>query len=93
MSPINNTTLTNNNPLDTLLVQQLENIIRDERALATKYPSLGSAIDTEETRAAFSDELNQLTRRADRLQRLMDAMEVVGYTQPTPHEFVPKFVV
>ena len=93
MSLTNNTALTINNPLDTLLVHQLENIIREERALATKYPSLGSATDTEETRAAFSDELNQLKRRADRLQRLMDAMEVVGYNQPAQSEFVPAFIV
>lgn len=80
------------NPLDTLLVQQLEDIIREEKWLANKYPSLSSPSQTIEARQAFSDELTHLNRRADRLQRLIDAMEVVGFNQPTQSDSTPTLV-
>jgi hypothetical protein len=75
------------NPLDTLLVQQLADLIRQEKSLETRYPALNGS---SKARTEFSNELNSLYRRADRLQRLIEAMEVVGFSQPSQSEaFAP----
>jgi hypothetical protein len=65
-------------PIDTLLVHQLETILHREKDLRLKYSSIGTGASTAETRHAFSNELSALKDRADRLYRLIDAMEYYG---------------
>jgi hypothetical protein len=65
-------------PIDTLLVHQLESILDREKDLRLKYSSMGAANSTVETRHAFSKELSALQDRADRLYRLINAMEYYG---------------
>lgn len=67
--------LTSVHPIDTLLVHQLESILDRERDLRLKYSSMGATNSTAETRHAFSKELSALQDRADRLYRLINAME------------------
>ena len=62
-------------PIDTLLVSQLETILNGEKALRARYSSLGANANTPEVRMAFSQELSQLRDRADRLYRLVSAMD------------------
>ena len=71
-------TFTSVHPIETLLVQQLEHLLHGEEALRTRYSLLDSSADTPETRMALSQEVAQLTDRADRLSRLMDAMNYYG---------------
>jgi hypothetical protein len=66
------------NPLETLVIQQLAHLIQDEQLLATKYPELKSQTDSPEQREAFFCGLAQLRRRADRLQRFVDALDSFG---------------
>jgi hypothetical protein len=66
------------NPLETLVIQQLTHLIQDEQLLATKYPELNSQPDSPEQREAFFCGLAQLRRRAERLQRFMDALDNFG---------------
>ncbi len=65
-------------PIDTLLVHQLESILDREKDLRLKYSSIGTAASTPEARYAFSKELSALKDRADRLYRLINAMEYYG---------------
>lgn len=65
-------------PIDTLLVQQLENLLDGERALKARYSALDPSLDTPEVRMAFSKELSDLKERADRLYRFVNAMDYYG---------------
>ncbi len=65
-------------PIDTLLVHQLETILDREKDLRLKYSAIDPAASTPEARLAFSHELSALKDRADRLYRLMNAMEYYG---------------
>ena len=65
-------------PIDTLLVQQLENLLDGERALKARYSSLDPSLDTPEVRMAFSQELAELKARADRLYRFVSALDYYG---------------
>ncbi len=69
-------------PIDTLLVQQLENIINGEKALRARYTSIDGTANTPEMRMAFSQELSDLKDRADRLYRFMNAMDFYGSYDP-----------
>jgi hypothetical protein len=62
------------NPLDSLLIQQLEELITGERALQQQYSRLAADGQSRAPIASFAAELAQLERRADRLSRMMDAM-------------------
>jgi hypothetical protein len=62
------------NPLDSLLIQQLEELITGERALQQQYSRLAADGQCRAPIASFAAELAQLERRADRLSRMMDAM-------------------
>ncbi|MDQ2843938.1 MAG: hypothetical protein M3Y72_23450 [Acidobacteriota bacterium] len=70
-------------PIDTLLVQQLEDILDGERALRARYSSLEPSTNSQEVRMAFSRELSQLKDRADRLYRLVSAMDGYGSYETT----------
>lgn len=63
------------NPLETLVIQQLAHLIQDEQLLATRYPVLRQQDDNPESREAFFSGLAQLRRRAERLQRYVDALD------------------
>ncbi len=69
-------------PIDTLLVTQLENILQGEQMLRARYSSLDSSDATPEVRMAFSKELADLRDRADRLYRLINAMDYYGCWEP-----------
>jgi len=69
-------------PIDTLLVQQLETILEGEKALHARYSSLDPSANTPEVRMAFSRDLSQLKDRADRLYRLVNAMDHYGSYEP-----------
>ena len=64
-------------PIDTLLVQQIENLLHGEAALRARYSTIDSS-DNIEVRMAFRQELAELKERADRLYRLVDAMDFYG---------------
>ncbi len=70
-------------PIDTLLVSQLENILQGEQTLRARYSSLDSSDTTPEVRIAFSRELSDLRDRADRLYRLINAMDYYGSWEPS----------
>lgn len=72
------TTISYSNPLETLVIQQLTNLIQDEQRLATRYPALASQSDCAEVREAFSSGLAELRRKAERLQRYVDALDTFG---------------
>jgi hypothetical protein len=72
------------NPLETLVIQQLAHLIEDEKTLAIQYPVLNSQPDNSEQRAAFTTGLAELRRRAERLQRFMDALDSFGAGSGTP---------
>jgi len=63
-------------PLEVLIARQLESLLLTERRLAQGYSSLRSSELTSEEESKFSAELNLLKSRADRLNRLMDAIAV-----------------
>ena len=65
-------------PIDTLVVQQLENLLDGERALKARYSALDPSLDTPEVRMAFSYELAELKARADRLYRFVSALDYYG---------------
>ena len=65
-------------PIDTLLVSQLENILNGEKALRARYSLLDASANDTETRLVFSKELSVLRDRADRLYRLVSAMDSFG---------------
>ncbi len=76
-------TFTSVHPMETLLVQQLEHLLIGEKELRTRYSRLNPAANTPEMRMAFSQDVAELKDRADRLSRLMDAM---NYYTPSEHE-------
>jgi hypothetical protein len=63
-------------PLETLIVQQLAEIVREERLLTERYRRLAAAGKSSREMDLFSDELSKFDERANRLFRLMQAMEV-----------------
>ena len=65
-----------NTPLETLIVQQLAEIVREERLLAERYRQLAAANKSATEMNTFSDQLSKFDQRANRLFRLMEAMEV-----------------
>lgn len=67
------------NPLETLVIQQLANLLQDEERLATSYPVLSAETAGPEVREAFSSSLAELRRRAERLQRYVDALDSFGF--------------
>lgn len=73
-------------PLETLVVQQLTYLIKDEQHLATKYPVLNSQQDSPEEREAFSISLAELRCRAERLQRYVDALDNFGFASSAAQE-------
>jgi spore coat protein CotF len=83
-----NMTLASVHPIDTLLVQQLEHILDGEKALRTRYSLLDASANTPEVRMAFAQELADLKESADRLYRLMNAMEFYGPLPTTETAYV-----
>jgi hypothetical protein len=63
-------------PLETLIVQQLAEIVREERLLTERYRQLSAAGNGAAEMDIFSDQLSKFDQRANRLFRLMQAMEV-----------------
>ena len=63
-------------PLETLIVQQLAEIVREERLLTERYHRLAAAGKTSAEMNLFSDELSKFDERTNRLLRLVQAMEV-----------------
>ncbi len=59
-------------PLETLIFKQLGELINGEKALAERYATLQFADSWENSR--FETEVLALNKRADRLQRMMEAM-------------------
>jgi hypothetical protein len=68
------TNSTPSSPLESLLVHQLEQLIARERILEHEYLTLATKPNDHAPRAKFAAELSQLERRADRLWRMIDAM-------------------
>lgn len=68
------TNFTSSSPLESLLVHQLEQLITRERILQHEYLRLATKPNDHGPRAKFAAELSQLERRADRLWRMIDAM-------------------
>ena len=63
-------------PLETLIVQQLAEIVHEERLLTKRYHELAASGRNESEMDLFSDQLSRFDQRANRLFRLMQAMEV-----------------
>lgn len=61
-------------PLETLVVQQLAEMLQEERALQERYRRLGRGRRPEEM-DSFSVDLSKFNERATRLFRMMEAME------------------
>jgi hypothetical protein len=62
-------------PLETLVVQQLAQMLRQERALQERYHRLSKAARSSEDVGSFSADLSKFDQRAKRLFRMMEAME------------------
>jgi hypothetical protein len=62
-------------PLETLVVQQIAEMLREERTLAQRYRQLGASRRSTTEMNVFSDELSRFDQRANRLYRLIEAME------------------
>ncbi len=69
-------------PIDTLLVQQLENLLASEQTIRARFAAVESTANTPELRHAFSQELSTLRDRTDRLYRLMNAMDCYAPYEP-----------
>lgn len=61
-------------PLETLVVQQLAQMLRQERALQERYSRLGARRSTKDM-DLFTDDLSKFDQKAKRLFRMMEAME------------------
>jgi hypothetical protein len=61
--------------LETLVVHQIEEMRREERALTQRYQQLEASGKRPSDMSVFSDELSRFDRRANRLYRLMQAMD------------------
>jgi hypothetical protein len=62
------------NPLENLMIHQLQQLISGERMLEKRYAQLGASGDSNREIAQFEAEMMKLESRADRLYRLIDAM-------------------
>ena len=62
-------------PLETLVVRQIAEMLRDERKLAQRYKQLGGSNHTTAEMSTFTEELSRFEERTKRLMRLMEAME------------------
>ena len=62
-------------PLETLVVQQLAEVLREERLLAERYKQLGSSEKNADEMHMLSSEISRFDQRANRLLRLIEAME------------------
>jgi hypothetical protein len=62
-------------PLETLVVQQLAQMLRQERALQERYRRLEAAGRSTEDVDRFTNDLSRFDQRAKRLFRMMEAME------------------
>jgi hypothetical protein len=60
--------------LEHLVVEQLRDLIALEQALQKRFTALRSSKETSLVEADVEAEVLQLSSRADRLQRMMDAM-------------------
>lgn len=69
-------------PLETLIFKQLGELLNGEKVLAEKYATLQFADDGASSR--FETEVLALNKRADRLQRMMEAM---GLTSGAEFDF------
>lgn len=67
------------NPLENLMLQQLQQLISGERMLQKRYAQLENAADSNEELAKFEAEMIQLKTRADRLYRMMAAMSDTAF--------------
>jgi hypothetical protein len=65
------------NPLEVLIVQQLARMKREQEFLEQQYAELGASNDSPDRFSSFSAHLNRFGQKADRLGRLVDAMN--GY--------------
>jgi hypothetical protein len=78
--PIQFNRQTNNsspNPLEVLVVQQLVRMKVEQGLLEQQYAQLGTGSDSPDGFSRFSAHLNHFGEKADRLGRLVDAMN--GY--------------
>ena len=75
-------TSTQVHPIDTLLVHQLEHLLNGEAALRARYSKIDPSENSVEVRMAFSKELGELKDRADRLYRLVNAMDNYAPAEP-----------
>jgi hypothetical protein len=62
------------NPLENLMFHQLQQLINGEKKLQKRYAQLGASEDSNEEIARFEAEMLQLESRADRLYRMINAM-------------------
>jgi hypothetical protein len=62
-------------PLETLVVQQLAEMLDEERMLQERYRRLGGSNRRLEEMDSFSVDLSKFNERAVRLFRMMEAME------------------
>jgi hypothetical protein len=66
-------------PLETLIIKQLGELRHGEKALAEKYAALQFADEGANTR--FQTEVLALNKRADRLQRMIEAMGLGNWAE------------
>jgi hypothetical protein len=62
-------------PLETLVVQQLAEMLQEERTLQERYRRLGGSSRRMEEMDSFSVDLSKFNERAARLFRMMEAMD------------------
>lgn len=62
------------NPLENLMLQQLQQLISGENILQKRYARLSASADSDDEIAQFEAEMIQLESRADRLYRMINAM-------------------
>jgi division protein CdvB (Snf7/Vps24/ESCRT-III family) len=61
-------------PLETLVVEQLAQMLRQERALEERYRRLGARRSREDV-SSFTSDLSAFDQKAKRLFRMIEAME------------------
>jgi hypothetical protein len=79
MPQINLPQTSKKNPLENLMLQQLQQLISGEQMLRQRYAQLGTSADSNEELARFEEEMIQLETRADRLYRMMNAMSETAF--------------
>jgi hypothetical protein len=62
-------------PLEILVVHQLEQVLREEKLLAERYQQLGASGKNTDEMQLLSSEISRFDQRANRLLRLIQAME------------------